>query len=135
LIPIHLISGEENRDLAIRRGARSFLLKPLENEALTELFEDIVDDAQKIVKKVLVVEDNEIDSSQIVKILGNGILEVTIASTGEQALKENDIKSFDCIILDYTLPDISGPDLLDKVASGKKKHTPVIVYSAKDFNK
>ena len=28
-IPIHLISGEENGALALRRGARSFLLKPL----------------------------------------------------------------------------------------------------------
>src|SRR6202000_2866148 len=41
-IPIHLISGEENRSLALKRGARSFLLKPLENEALKELFEDIL---------------------------------------------------------------------------------------------
>ena len=31
-IPIHLISGEENRSLALKRGARSFHLKPLENE-------------------------------------------------------------------------------------------------------
>ena len=36
-IPIHLISGEENRSLALKRGARSFLLKPLENESLNEL--------------------------------------------------------------------------------------------------
>ena len=41
-IPIHLISGEENRALALKRGARSFLLKPLDNESLNELFEDIV---------------------------------------------------------------------------------------------
>ena len=41
-IPVHLISGEENRQLALKRGARSFLLKPLENEALNELFEDII---------------------------------------------------------------------------------------------
>jgi len=134
-IPVHLISGEENRELAIRRGARSFLLKPLENEALTELFQDIVADAQKIIKKVLVVEDNEVDSSQIVKILGNGVLEVTIATTGKQALHENDIKTFDCIILDYTLPDISGTELLEKVSQSKRKLTPVIVYSAKDFSK
>src|SRR5258705_2027878 len=41
-IPIHLISGEENHNLALKRGARSFLLKPLENEALNELFVDII---------------------------------------------------------------------------------------------
>ena len=69
-IPIHLISGEENQILALKRGARSFLLKPLENESLNELFEDIVSFQQeRNVKNVLVVEDNEIDSSQIAKML------------------------------------------------------------------
>ena len=41
-IPIHVISGEENRTLALKRGARSFLLKPLDNDLLNELFDDII---------------------------------------------------------------------------------------------
>ena len=41
-IPIHLISGEENKTLALKRGARSFYLKPLNNDSLTNLFEDII---------------------------------------------------------------------------------------------
>src|SRR5207244_8898462 len=41
-IPIHVISGEENQILALKRGARSFHLKPLENAGLTDLFTDIV---------------------------------------------------------------------------------------------
>ena len=44
-------------------------------------------------------------------------------------------KDFDCIILDYVLPDISGSELVNKVGELKKKLTPVIVYSARDFNK
>ena len=79
-IPIHLISGEENRALALKRGARSFLLKPLENESLNELFDDIVTFNKKEGKKVLVVEDNELDSSQIAKMLQSDNMEVTIAS-------------------------------------------------------
>src|SRR5205085_10584371 len=50
-IPIHLISGEENSLLALKRGARSFHLKPLENDALNELFEDIVSFSNKQNKK------------------------------------------------------------------------------------
>ncbi len=136
-IPIHLISGEENRDLALKRGARSFLLKPLDNEALNELFEDILTFNSKQVKKVLVIEDNEIDSSQIVKILHAGNMEVTLADTGKDAVQQitGSDNDFDCIILDYTLPDISGTDIVNKVAEAKQKHTPVIIYSAKDFGK
>jgi HAMP domain-containing protein/signal transduction histidine kinase/CheY-like chemotaxis protein len=134
-IPIHLISGEENKALALKRGARSFLLKPLENEALNELFEDILSFSQKEARRILVVEDNEPDASQIFKMLQSENMQVTVAHTGRNALEETDIKNFDCIILDYTLPDISGVDLINRVSENKKKLTPVIVYSAKDFNK
>jgi len=134
-IPIHLISGEENRTLALKRGARSFLLKPLENDSLNELFEDIVTFANKQSKKVLVVEDNEVDYSQITKMLQGDNIEVTLATTGRKALQDTHIKDYDCIILDYTLPDISGIDLINQVSENKNKLTPVIVYSAKDFDK
>ena len=134
-IPIHLISGEENKALALKRGARSFLLKPLENEALNELFEDIRSFNKKETRKILVVEDNEIDSSQISKMLQGDNMQVTIVPTGKKALQDTNIKDFDCIILDYTLPDISGIELLKQVSEIKQKLTPVIVYSAKDFDK
>jgi HAMP domain-containing protein/signal transduction histidine kinase/DNA-binding response OmpR family regulator len=134
-IPIYLVSGEENRSLALKRGARDFLLKPLDNESLNELFEDIITISNKAIKKILVVEDNEIDSSQIVKMISFNNINITIANTGKKAIKELNNKDFDCVILDYTLPDISGMDLLNKVGEMKKKLTPVIVYSAKDFSK
>jgi signal transduction histidine kinase/CheY-like chemotaxis protein/HAMP domain-containing protein len=134
-IPIHLISGEENEALALKRGARSFLLKPLENEALNELFADILSFNNKSARRILVVEDNEPDASQIRKMLQSDNMQVTIATTGKTALQDNDIRDFDCIILDYTLPDISGIELITRVSETKKKLTPVIVYSAKDFNK
>jgi CheY-like chemotaxis protein len=133
-IPIHLISGEENRVLALRRGARSFHLKPLENESLNELFTDILS-YKKEVKDILVVEDNEIDASQIVKILQDDNIQVHIASTGKNAIKLLGEHEYDCIILDYSLPDMPGKELIKEVSEAKRKLTPVIVYSAKDFNK
>src|SRR5439155_629273 len=101
-IPIHLISGEENRTLALKRGARSFLLKPLETDSLNELFTDIIRFDRKQIKNVLVVEDNELESSQIVKILQDDFIQVSIAATGKKALRQIESKEFDCIILDYT---------------------------------
>jgi HAMP domain-containing protein/signal transduction histidine kinase/CheY-like chemotaxis protein len=134
-IPIHLISGEENRNLALKRGARSFRLKPLDNESLSDLFDDIIAFNKKEVKKILVVEDNEVDSSQIVKMLSGDNMEVSLAETGEKAMHEINNKDYDCIILDYTLPDLPGPELLKQVSERKPRLTPVIVYSAKDFTK
>ena len=84
-------------------------------------------------KQVLVVEDNELDSSQIAKILKGDNIQVSVANTGKKAVKLMESKDFDCIILDYTLPDITGTDLIEKVSNLKKKLTPVIIYSAKDL--
>jgi len=134
-IPVHLISGEENYLLAMQRGARSFHLKPLSTDALKVLFSDIAEYHERKHKKLLIVEDNELDSSQVVKILDNGdLINIEIADSGMKALdliKENE---YDCIIVDYMLPDIDGLKFVTDIGAIKKvQMTPVIVYSAKDF--
>jgi CheY-like chemotaxis protein len=133
-IPVHVISGEENRQLALRRGARNFLLKPVSNEALNELFDDIVSFHNRIIRKILVVEDNDAESSQIVRVIQDENMKVSIAQTGSAAFEMLQTEDPDCIILDYSLPDVSGTELLNKVTRLKGKLTPVIVYSARDFN-
>jgi len=134
-IPVHLISGEENKMLAMKRGARSFHLKPLKNEALSLLFNDIVDFNARKTKHLLVVEDNEIDCSQIVKELENGDkLKISIATTGKEALDLISNNIYDCVIVDYMLPDIKGLDFVMEINAVKKTQMmPILIYSAKDF--
>ena len=135
-IPVHLISGEENRLLAMQRGARSFHLKPLKNEALSVLFNDIVEYHQRKPKRLLIVEDNELDSSQMAKILDNGeLVQIEIAATGQAALELIRNSVYDCITVDYMLPDIGGLEFVTEISSiNKMQMTPVIIYSAKDFS-
>jgi len=134
-IPVHLISGEENKLLAIQRGARSFNLKPLKSESLTVLFKDIVEQDGRKFKKALIVEDNELQSSQIAKILDNGeLIGVDIASSGQQAFDMLRNGYYDCITVDYMLPDIGGLEFITELnALNKLQMTPIIIYSAKDF--
>jgi len=134
-IPVHLISGEENYLLAMQRGARSFHLKPLSTEALNMLFTDIVKYNNRKVKKLLIVEDNELDSSQVAKILDNGeLINIEITDSGLKALdliKENE---YDGIIVDFMLPDIDGLKFVTEISAIKKiLMTPILIYSAKDF--
>ena len=134
-IPVHLISGEENRLLAMQRGARSFHLKPLKAEALNNLFNDIVQFNEKRQKQVLLIEDNELDSSQMKKVLDNGeLINIEIVDTGRKALELIRRNTYDCIIVDYMLPDIAGLDLVTEISTlSKIQMTPVLIYSAKDF--
>jgi CheY-like chemotaxis protein len=135
-IPVHLISGEENRLLSMQRGARSFHLKPLKAEALTVLFNDVVEYNNRKPKRLLIVEDNEMESSQIAKILENGdLIDIEVINSGMSGLEAVKNKLYDCIIVDYMLPDIAGQDFIIEVNSIKKlQSTPVIIYSAKDFS-
>jgi CheY-like chemotaxis protein len=134
-IPVHLISGEENRILALKRGAREFLQKPLNNKQLDHLFQDILSFQAQTEKNLLVIEDNELESSQIVRLMQEEKVKVTIAPTGEKALELLAQNKYDTIILDYTLPDISGLQLLSKITEARSETIPVIVYSARDFSK
>jgi HAMP domain-containing protein/signal transduction histidine kinase/CheY-like chemotaxis protein len=134
-IPVHLISGEENRLLAIQRGARSFQLKPLKTAALNVLFRDIIDYNERKQRKVLIIEDNELDSSSVAKVLENGdILHIEVADRGKKALdliKENE---YDCVILDYMLPDIGGMEMVTAISKIRKESMmPVLIHSARDF--
>ena len=134
-IPVHVISGEENYLLAMQRGARSFHLKPLNTEALNNLFTDILQYNNQKTKKLLIVEDNELDSSQVAKIIDNGeLIRIEITDSGMKALDLIKEHQYDCIIVDFMLPDIDGLKFVTEIGAIKKMHmTPVIIYSAKDF--
>jgi CheY-like chemotaxis protein len=132
---VHLISGEENRLLAMQRGARSFHLKPLRTDALRKLFHEIVQFNEKKERKVLLIEDNELDSSQMKKVLENGEwINIEIIDKGNRALDLIRENNYDCIIVDYMLPDIGGLDLVTEISAiSKLQMTPVLIYSARDF--
>jgi CheY-like chemotaxis protein len=134
-IPVYLISGEENRNLAYKRGAKGFFLKPLKNEDLTTLFKDIESAYNKKAKTLLVIEDNEMDYSGIVKMLQGVNVKITIADTGKKAMQLLQKKAYDSIILDYMLPDMSGNEMIKKINAEKRDQlVPLIVYSAKEFS-
>jgi HAMP domain-containing protein/signal transduction histidine kinase/DNA-binding response OmpR family regulator len=135
-IPVHLISGEENRLLAMQRGARSFHLKPLKNEALGVLFADMLEFYSRKSKKLLIVEDNELESSKIAQVLANGdLISIDLASSGKEALDMVRENTYDCINIDYMLPDIGGMEFITELNLAKKQaSTPVLVYSARDFS-
>jgi CheY-like chemotaxis protein len=103
---------------------------------LAALFKDIVDYNSIAHKRLLVVEDNELDSSQVAKILDNGgLLNIEIVDSGLKALELIREKQYDCVIVDYMLPDIVGLDLVTEISSIRKTQmTPVLIYSAKDFS-
>ena len=103
---------------------------------MTGLFKDIVQYNERKKKNLLIIEDNELESSQIAKILENGdLINIEIANNGKSALELIKENEYDCMIVDYMLPDIGGLELVTEISNIKKiQMTPVLVYSARDFS-
>jgi signal transduction histidine kinase/DNA-binding response OmpR family regulator/HAMP domain-containing protein len=131
-IPIYVISEGENREVALKRGARSFISKPTLNNSILELFEDIMFYGTKKSKNILIAGDNESDLSQIAKIHRHDIVKVTMSNFTNRSVDLIANQEFDCIILDHPLLQASGADFLKKVNQVKKKLTPVIVYGSRE---
>ncbi len=135
-IPVYIISGEDERNKGLKRGARNFFLKPVKNELLTSLFNDIQDFKDKKEKNLLVVDDNEFELERIVEAVEGQDISVSTALTAKDAVKLIQEKSFDCIILDLILPDADGLDLISDLENNiSGQETAIIVHSAGDVNK
>jgi CheY-like chemotaxis protein len=82
---------------------------------------------------VLIIEDNENELQRLSELLSNDSIEVFASTTAKKALSVLKKEMFDCIVLDYVLPDANGLDLLNKINLLKKPQTTIILHSAKDF--
>ncbi len=132
-IPVHVISGEDNKLLALKNGAKSFSLKPLSNRSLQELITGIVNFHEHTKKRVLIIEDNENELQRISELLSNDRIEVFGAATAKKGLAVLKKEVFDTIVLDYVLPDANGMDFLNQVNLVKQPGTTIILHSARDF--
>ncbi len=135
-IPVHVLSRRAERESALRQGAISFLQKPVSADRLNEELTFIQQFLIRGKRNLLVVEDDEAQRQSIVQLIGDQDVNITLASSGQEALAALEDKHFDCMVLDLSLPDISGFDLIDVISSNTAlAELPVVVYTAKELNK
>lgn len=80
---------------------------------------------------ILLVEDDADYALLTREVLEDnfGDVEVVIAQSGEEALGK-DLKSFDVILLDYNLPDMTGLEILRRIS--KREHGPIIMITGEE---
>jgi len=136
-IPVHLMSAG---DVAAKRvnheGAISFLKKPVNKDVLDKLFSDMMLQSGTKFRQILLIEDNKAQNNALSELMQNRGITVDQAFDGASALAMLDKNQYQCIILDLSLPDISGLDLLDKIkATERFKSLPVIINTAMELDK
>jgi HAMP domain-containing protein/CheY-like chemotaxis protein/signal transduction histidine kinase len=134
-IPVQIVTLDENRQHGLARGAFSFINKPATTEGLQEAFSRIKEYAQPRRKRLLVVEDSDVEQLSIRELLGHDDIEIVSATTGASALELMRQQSFDCVVLDLRLPDISGFEVLTRIRDDETlRDVPVVVFTGKELS-
>ncbi len=135
-IPVHIVSARDKAQEMLSKGALGYFVKPVELKAIDEALEKIESMLQGMAKRILVIEDDENSRLAIERLLASDGVEIVGVATGQAAIAMVESGSFDCIILDLGLPDMTGRDLLDRIATNPAiTIPPTIVYTGKELTR
>jgi hypothetical protein len=133
-IPVHILSVDEGQQRSLQQGAIAFLQKPVAPEALSKALSNIRGYIERQVKRLLVIEDDDVQARSIIELIGNGDVQSTAVSTGAAALAQLRSERFDCVVLDLGLPDMTGFDLIEQIKREPGlEQLPIVVYTGKDL--
>ena len=131
-IPVHVVSGKDYVQEALELGAIGYALKPVKREQLVEAFQLLEAKFSQGLRRVLVVEDDARQREGLIQLLGTGEVRVSAVATAAEALAEMGKVTFDCVVIDLNLPDLSGYQLLEQMALQEDiSFPPVIVYTGR----
>jgi CheY-like chemotaxis protein/signal transduction histidine kinase/CHASE3 domain sensor protein len=135
-IPVHMMSAEDMGDTALQMGAIGHATKPASREQLREVFAKLEAKLTQKVKRVLLVEDDVRQREAVTHLIGDSDVEIVAVAQGQQALDALQGGVFDCMIIDLKLPDMSGQELLRRMAAGESRSfPPVIVYTGRNLTR
>jgi CheY-like chemotaxis protein/signal transduction histidine kinase/HAMP domain-containing protein len=133
-IPVQIVTLDEDRQHGLARGAFAFVTKPANTSGLEAALTRIKEFASPRSRKLLIVEDNPAEQMSIAELLGHNDITVECVATGNDALSALREQSYDCVVLDLRLPDMSGFDVLEAIRDDAKlRDVPVVVFTGKEL--
>jgi HAMP domain-containing protein/signal transduction histidine kinase/DNA-binding response OmpR family regulator len=128
-IPVHVISGDEDRRRGLALGALSYLEKSVTTDTLNSAFDSIHRTLQQRTKKLLIVAADEIRRALWSESLGGSDVEVFAVGSGGGALAAAKQHYLDAVVIDLRMPDIPVSELVEEIQAATSPQSPPIVLS------
>ncbi|HWI40096.1 MAG TPA: response regulator, partial [Verrucomicrobiae bacterium] len=134
-IPVHVITGDDQKERGLRKGAVAYFVKPLEKEILEEALAGLGSFRDRPKKLLIVMGDDE-ERQKTVDLLAAEDVEIVALASGEEALEHMRSTEVDCLVLDMKLPGMDGLQLLEGMREDEAlTDIPVIVHSEKGLTR
>ncbi|MGH8043959.1 MAG: response regulator, partial [Stenotrophomonas sp.] len=131
-IPIHVVSAMDHSRKALSLGAVGYLGKPTTREELAGVLLSLERRLSLRPRLVLVVEDDAVQLDAVRELLALADVETIGARSASECLQMLAQHTFDCMVLDLTLPDASGFELLEMLSEQSPNALPpIIVYTGR----
>jgi CheY-like chemotaxis protein len=135
-IPVHVLSGRmDKKHEGLALGAVAYVEKPVSKDGLEQTFKEIEGFLERKASKLLIVEDDERERQSMVELIGPEGVETTAVGSIDEAMKSLEDGRYDCMVLDLSLEEGSGFELLERMAKRPElRSLPVIVYTGRDLS-
>jgi signal transduction histidine kinase/HAMP domain-containing protein/DNA-binding response OmpR family regulator len=133
-IPIQIVTVVEERQHGLAHGAFAYYVKEPTTDGLKTVLDRLKDFGAPRTKRLLIVEDNEIERQSVIELLGYKDIEIVTVGTGGEAIDALTHSAFDCMVLDLWLPDMTGFALLEQLHTEPSlTNLPVVIFTGKEL--
>lgn len=134
--PIVVISAlEDERQLALERGANAYLSKPVNQQALQSILHDHISSSSERVPLIMMLEEDDNNRDMLGLLFNRAGWDVCKVQTAPAALSLLEKQEPpDLIVLDLVLPDMDGEHFIAAVkAQPAWANIPLVILTAKDL--
>ncbi len=128
-VPVHVISGDDNRRRGLALGAMTYLEKSLTKDSLVDAFNTIRDSAERRVKQLLVIMGPGRRRDRVTTLLAGEDLRMEFAATEEEALALV-TRGCDGVVLDCSLVGAPATRLIERLQRvSLPNRVPIVLYA------
>ncbi|HSB31107.1 MAG TPA: response regulator [Candidatus Sulfobium mesophilum] len=131
-IPVIILSIIDEKQLGFSLGAAEYIVKPIEKDILLRKLKNLEKMAK--INRILIV-DNERDAVKLIgTMLTEAGYEVMEAYTSEEAVDAMRGSKPDLIVLNLTMPEVSGVDVIEHMkADDEIRNIPLIIVTQREL--